>query len=148
MRVCDFHLRGNSDLFPGSPLEGFLESMLEESPRGAVARDGTLCCKRGPGRDRTRKSISGLGVGLLVSAIVLFSSTLAIAQEYRGTAAQRASCMPDAFRLCASYIPNGTMVEMCLRQQKPALSEACRSVFEPNDGSPTSGIRSDAWSTN
>ena len=48
MRPCDFHLRGNSDLFPGSPIEGFLKSMLEESPRGAVARDGNSVSQKRP----------------------------------------------------------------------------------------------------
>jgi hypothetical protein len=151
MRVCNFRLPASSAPLSGGLLEGFLESMLEKSTLGAVARHGTLCSKRGPGRDQARKTITAIGMRsacFLVSVIVLFSSTLAVAQDYRGTAEQRASCMPDAFRLCASYIPDATRVEMCLRQQKPALSDACRSVFEQNDGSAPGGARNESWSTN
>ena len=42
--------------------------------------------------------------------------------------------MPDAFRLCAGYIPDPTRVEHCLRQNKSDLSDACRSVFEQSAG--------------
>jgi hypothetical protein len=34
-----------------------------------------------------------------------FWTAMALAQERHGTAEQRAACAPDAFRLCASYIP-------------------------------------------
>ena len=148
MRVCNFGLPARSALLSGSR---FLESMSEKSMLGAATRYGTRSAKRSPARDQARKKIPGIGtrgIGFLVSAMVLLSGTLAVAQDYRGTAEQRASCMPDAFRLCASYIPDATRVEMCLRQQKPALSEACRSVFEQNDGSATSGTRNESWSTN
>lgn len=61
---------------------------------------------------------------------LLLCATSASAQENRGTPEQRAACMPDAFRLCASFIPDPASVEQCLRQNKFDLSEACRSVFE------------------
>jgi hypothetical protein len=61
-------------------------------------------------------------------------ATTASAQEDRGTPEQRAACAPDAFRLCAGYIPDPTRVEQCLRQSKPDLSDACRSVFEQSTG--------------
>jgi hypothetical protein len=67
-------------------------------------------------------------------AAALFCATPAAAQENRGTAEQRAACAPDAFRLCAGYIPDPTRVEQCLRQSKSDLSEACRSVFEQGAG--------------
>lgn len=60
----------------------------------------------------------------------LLCATTAIAQETRGTPEQRAACAPDAFRLCAGYIPEPTKVEECLRQNKSDLSDACRLVFE------------------
>ena len=47
---------------------------------------------------------------------------------------QRAACAPDAFRLCAGYIPDPTKVEQCLRQSKSELSDACRLVFEQGAG--------------
>ena len=60
----------------------------------------------------------------------LFCATPGFAQENRGTAEQRAACVPDAFRLCSTYIPDAAGVEACLRQNTPNLSEACRFVFE------------------
>jgi hypothetical protein len=64
----------------------------------------------------------------------LLCATTASAQENRGTPEQRAACAPEAFRLCAGYIPDPTRVELCLRQNKSDLSDACRSVFEPSAG--------------
>jgi hypothetical protein len=64
----------------------------------------------------------------LVAAVLC--ATTASAQENRGTPEQRAACAPDAFRLCAGYIPDPSGVEQCLRQSKPDLSDACRLVFE------------------
>lgn len=62
--------------------------------------------------------------------LVALGTGAAFAQEDRGTDEQRAACAPDAFRLCARYIPDPTNVEICLRQNKSGLSEACRTVFE------------------
>lgn len=64
----------------------------------------------------------------------LLCTSAATAQENRGTPEQRAACAPDAFRLCAGYIPDPIRVEQCLRQSKSDLSEACRSVFEQSAG--------------
>jgi len=65
----------------------------------------------------------------------LLSATTALAQDYQGTSEQRAACTFDAFRLCASYIPDGTKVEACLRNQMPNLSARCRAVFSQNTDS-------------
>ena len=67
---------------------------------------------------------------LIVMLAALFGDGTAFAQENRGTSEQRAACAPDAFRLCASYIPYASNVEACLRQRKSDLSDACRAVFE------------------
>ena len=64
----------------------------------------------------------------------LLCATTAAAQENCGTPEQRAACAPDAFRLCAGYIPDPTRVEHCLRQNKSDLSDACRLVFEQSAG--------------
>jgi hypothetical protein len=64
----------------------------------------------------------------------LLCATPVAAQENRGPPEQRAACAPDAFRLCAGYIPDPTRVEQCLRQSKSDLSDACRSVFEQSAG--------------
>jgi hypothetical protein len=66
---------------------------------------------------------SSLRIFALVAA--LLSNRVALAQDYRGAAEQRAACTPDAFRLCADYIPDATKVENCLRQRQPDLSKAC-----------------------
>jgi hypothetical protein len=71
----------------------------------------------------------------------LLCATTAFAQERRGTPEQRAACAPDAFRLCAGYIPDPTRVEQCLRQSKSDLSDACRSVFEQSTGPVASGSK-------
>ena len=72
---------------------------------------------------------------LIVVLGVVFWITAGFAQDYRGGADQRAACTPDAFRLCASYIPDATKVEMCLRSRTPDLSPACRSVFSQDSHS-------------
>ena len=74
-------------------------------------------------------------------AAALLCTTSAFAQDNRGTPEQRAACAPDAFRLCASYIPDPTRVEHCLRQNKSDLSDACRSVFEQSAGPVASRVK-------
>ena len=135
------HLAG-STLLPGDFLEAFLESILENSMRRAVGRCEGLRFKRshrsaGSWRrfaEKLRAGIAKSGIRFVVFATLLFCNTMVAAQDYRGSAEQRAACTPDAFRLCAGYIPEASKVELCLRQQKSALSEACRSVFEQNTG--------------
>ncbi|WFU23006.1 hypothetical protein QA649_33730 [Bradyrhizobium sp. CB1717] len=78
----------------------------------------------------------------LVLAVWIFISmgaAAALAQEDRGTPEQRAACAPDAFRLCAGYIPDAANVEACLRQKKSDLSDACRVVFE--HAAPAASVR-------
>jgi hypothetical protein len=75
---------------------------------------------------------------LVVVLAVLFGNGTAFAQENRGTPEQRAACAPDAFRLCASYIPDATNVEACLRQRNSDLSDACRAVFDHAAGTASS----------
>jgi hypothetical protein len=70
----------------------------------------------------------------IVVLAVMLCATTAFAQENRGTPEQRAACAPDAFRLCAGYIPDATAVEQCLRQNRSGLGAACRSVFEQSAG--------------
>lgn len=69
-----------------------------------------------------------------IAVLAALLTTAAFAQENRGTPEQRAACTPDAFRLCASYIPDPSKVEQCLRQNRSDLSGACRSVFEQGAG--------------
>jgi hypothetical protein len=74
----------------------------------------------------------------VAAAATFLCATSAFAQENHGTPEQRAACAPDAFRLCAGYIPDLTRVEHCLRQNK---SDACRSVFEQSAGPVASRVK-------
>ncbi len=62
-----------------------------------------------------------------VSAIALFvllpTATLA------ETSAEREACTSDAFRVCWKAIPDRHGVFLCLRDNQPKLSAACRQVM-------------------
>jgi len=49
--------------------------------------------------------MSNRRLAFVVIVVASFSNAFAVAQENRGSPEQRAACAPDAFRLCASYIP-------------------------------------------
>ena len=44
------------------------------------------------------------------------------------------ACTPDAFRLCAKFIPNERPTAACLRRSMAQLSPDCRAVFEGKGG--------------
>ncbi len=69
---------------------------------------------------------------ILALCSMLFSFAAA-ADEYRGTAEQRAACTPDAFRLCGNYIPDPKKVQLCLQRQRSQLSAGCRMAFGPTN---------------
>ena len=59
----------------------------------------------------------------------------------QGTTDQRNACMADAFRLCASSIPDAVRIEACLKANRRSLTSACsREVF----GGDVPGKRRDA----
>jgi hypothetical protein len=62
--------------------------------------------------------------------VVALGGSPARGDDTRGTPEQRTACAHDAFRLCARYIPDATMVELCLRKKQSDLSAECRSAFE------------------
>ena len=66
----------------------------------------------------------------LLMFVVAVASSPARGDDTRGTPEQRTACAHDAFRLCARYIPDATMVELCLRKKQSDLSPVCRSAFE------------------
>lgn len=74
----------------------------------------------------------------LSSMIVTVSLTAASPALAEGTAAQRAACTGDAFRLCLSEIPNVAGVTACLRRERANISSACRTVMDAGN----SGIQS------
>jgi hypothetical protein len=68
-----------------------------------------------------------------ISGVTLFA-TLGLAfagnaSAYEITAAQRAACTPDAFRFCASAIPNVEAVKSCMIANRSKLSAACLAAF-------------------
>jgi hypothetical protein len=148
----------SSSLLPGRRLEKFLESVLEKSMRRVVARNQDLFATEAalaPVRLRSKINLEkrlvvwgNATLAFLAFVTALMCNASVLAQDYRGTVGERAACTPDAFRLCASYIPDAARVENCLKQQKSELSEACRSVFEQNAGSVASRSRYESWRTN
>lgn len=86
-------------------------------------------------------------IAVIVLSSVLSSLLLAapVAAAERGTAAQRAACTPDVFRLCLSEIPNVDGIVACLKREKANLSSGCRTVIASEDKHvATRSIRSDA----
>lgn len=63
------------------------------------------------------------------ASLIACTVTVSLAE----TAAQRAACTPDVFRLCSSEIPNVPGIKACLRRQRQNLSNACREVFNALD---------------
>ncbi|TXN42932.1 hypothetical protein [Methylobacterium sp. WL7] len=67
----------------------------------------------------------------VIVALSLIAATPVLAE---GTAAQRAACTGDAFRLCLSEIPNVAGVTACLRRERTNISSACRMVIDAGNG--------------
>lgn len=76
----------------------------------------------------TISSTVRIGLGVLVLAASLISFTVESSAEV-ATAEQRAACTPDAFRLCASHIPNIPAITSCMKKNRENLSPACKAVF-------------------
>ncbi len=70
---------------------------------------------------------------LSVLASVAISMT-SFAAHAEATAEQRRACMPDAFRLCSSHIPNIEAITTCMRTNKSKLSPECKLVFDKSEG--------------
>ncbi len=79
-------------------------------------------------------------VAYLTAVLVVATGSAAVASQapeqgtapqaqYQGTPAQRASCRPDVYRLCAGEIPNVRAITACLRKNHSRLSAGCAAVF-------------------
>jgi hypothetical protein len=79
--------------------------------------------------DMTITNTLRIGFAALVLAASLVSFTAESSAQV-ATAEQRAACTPDAFRLCASEIPNIPAITACMRKNKSNLSAACKAVFD------------------
>ena len=78
---------------------------------------------------------------LSVAASVAISLTSFAAHAAEATAEQRNACMPDAFRLCSSHIPNIEAITTCMRANKSQLSPACKLVFDKPEKATTVASR-------
>ncbi len=75
-------------------------------------------------------SLSARSAAMLASLAFLSTPTLA-----QGTAEERSACMGDAFRFCASDIPNVSKIEACLIKNMGQLSKGCQEEFHrPPEG--------------
>lgn len=76
-------------------------------------------------------------------AVALLAPVPALAEA---TAAQRAACTPDVWRLCAAQIPDVPGIKACLRRERARLSPGCRVVMDADGdaGRETRTARADA----
>ena len=65
--------------------------------------------------------------------LALLATGLAVAlashESHAYTAEQQQACMPDAFRLCSSEIPDIERIRACMVRNKSQLSPQCRAFF-------------------
>lgn len=80
-------------------------------------------------------------VARLTAAVALLAASQSAAFA-AGTDQEREACTPDAFRLCASSMPDEGRVENCLRSAGPRLSGACHAVFFPPAAANAQMVRS------
>ncbi len=70
---------------------------------------------------------------LLALACVVASGSAVLAQA--GPSIQeRAACLSDATKFCASFVGKPDQMNACLRDNKAKLSESCRTVVEAHGG--------------
>lgn len=65
-------------------------------------------------------------VGLMIAAVGLPSVGSAQSDESE----QKQACMGDAFRFCASSIPDRQLVGRCLASNRDQLTPACRNMID------------------
>jgi hypothetical protein len=83
----------------------------------------------------TRLSARARAAALSATLLLAALATPATAE----TAAERAACRPDVYRLCAGEIPSRTRIVACLARKRSQLSPACAEVFRPGGGGSGSG---------
>ena len=62
------------------------------------------------------------------------TSLTTVHAQFEPTADDRAACDKDAFKLCASALPNKEAVMLCLKGKKNQLSPRCRAQFDRRGG--------------
>jgi hypothetical protein len=68
------------------------------------------------------------GLKLVAATILAMGMLTTVSQAY--TFEQQQMCAGDAMRLCAADIPDVDRITACMEQQRDALSDGCRAVFE------------------
>ena len=58
-----------------------------------------------------------------------FTAAFASTESRAYTAEQQQACMPDAFRLCSSEIPDVDRITACMIRNRSQLSPQCRASF-------------------
>jgi hypothetical protein len=58
-----------------------------------------------------------------------FAAVLVSGESHAYTMEQQQACMPDAFRLCSSEIPDVERVKTCMVRNRSQLSPECRAFF-------------------
>ncbi|WP_024518958.1 hypothetical protein [Bradyrhizobium sp. Tv2a-2] len=73
-----------------------------------------------------------------------FAATLMSGESRAYTAEQQQACMPDAFRLCSSEIPDIDRIKSCMVRNRSQLSPQCRAFFragpERDEASEAAGL--------
>ena len=85
--------------------------------------------------------IRDTGLALGFAAIVSIIST---SSSFAFSEATKQACYSDAFRLCASEIPNIQKTTACMMQRKSQLSAGCRTAVEKELGGGTANKVVDA----
>jgi hypothetical protein len=80
----------------------------------------------------TKLFCRAVGLAMLGALLSVPAASVALAQ---GTQQERSDCMGDAFKFCASDIPNVEAIEACLKGNLNELSPSCRTEFEPTSRS-------------
>jgi hypothetical protein len=62
--------------------------------------------------------------------LALLAAATAPGLAFVVTAAQRAACEPDVFRLCSAAIPDVGKIITCMKANKPNLTPACHAVVD------------------
>ena len=76
----------------------------------------------------------------LALALVLSVSTFATSSSFAFSSEAQQQCTGDAFRLCASEIPNIAKITVCMRKNKANLSQGCRMVMDKEDSASKSKV--------
>src|SRR6202012_6011218 len=79
------------------------------------------------------RTIGTLALGIALATLSLAAFPTA---GHAYTPEEQAACQPDAFRLCASDIPNTEPVKACMSAKRAQLSPECKLFSRPDPVEP------------